>query len=137
MRERLFRIGVLMVLLAAGVPVQAQMEAPKPGPEVKKLDYFAGTWTLDGDMKPGPMGPGGKMTMTEHNEWMDGGFFVVSHSEFKGVMGNGSSIIFFGYDPEGKTYTYDEFDSAGTAGHSKGTLAGDTWTWTNDEKMGG
>ena len=40
----------------------AQTEAPKPVPEHKKLAVFVGTWTLTGDMKPGPMGPGGKMT---------------------------------------------------------------------------
>lgn len=36
----------------------AQTEAPKPAPELKKLDMFAGSWTLDGNMKSGPMGPG-------------------------------------------------------------------------------
>ncbi len=44
------------LLLAAAA--LAQMEMPKPGPEHKKLDMFAGTWTLDGDMKPGADGSG-------------------------------------------------------------------------------
>jgi hypothetical protein len=38
------------------VAARAQMEMPKPGPEHKKLDVFAGVWALDGDMKTSPMG---------------------------------------------------------------------------------
>ena len=64
------------LLLAA--TASAQMPpAPKPGPEHKKLEYFAGNWNCTGDLKPGPMGPGGKMTMSEDTKWMDGGFFEV------------------------------------------------------------
>jgi hypothetical protein len=113
------------------------MPTPKPGPEHKKLDYFLGTWTTDGDTKPGPMGPGGKVTGTTHNEWMAGGFFVVGHSDFKSPMGNGTGIAFTGYDANDKVYTYDEFDSTGEAVHAKGTVDGDTWTWNSDDKMGG
>jgi hypothetical protein len=137
MRPKLTQIGILVLMFAAVAPVRAQMEMPKPGPELKKLDYFTGSWALDGDLKPGPMGPGGKMTMTERDEWMDGGFFMTSHSEFKSGMGNGTAVSFMGYDPEEKTYTYDEYNSLGEAEHSKGTLDGDTWAWTSEEKMGG
>jgi hypothetical protein len=70
------------------------MQMPKPAPELKKVDYSAGTWIWEGDMRPGPMGPGGKMTMTEHNEWMDGGFFLTMDSEFKSAaMGSGSGAL--------------------------------------------
>jgi len=70
-------IVFLTLLFAFTVAARAQMQMPKPGPEHKKLDYFVGTWATDGDMKPGPMGPGGKFTGTSHDEWMDGGFFMV------------------------------------------------------------
>ncbi len=123
-----------MVLAAAAV---AQMELPKPGPELKKLDMFAGSWTLDGDMKPSPMGPGGKMTENEKCEWMEGGFFVVCHADFKSSMGNGSGLTVMGYAADDKAYTYREFNSWGEFTDSKGSVDGDTWNWTNDEKMGG
>lgn len=42
-----------------------------------------------------------------------------------------------GYDPEAKVYTYNEFNSAGEAERSTGNVEGDTWTWTNEAKMGG
>jgi hypothetical protein len=114
----------------------AQPEMPKPGPEVKKLEYFVGNWTSIGDAKPGPMGPGGKITVLEENKWLDGGFFVVIHSTVTGATGNGTSIAFLGYDPNDKVYTYDEFNSFGEANHSKGTVDGDTWTWLGDIKAG-
>jgi hypothetical protein len=114
----------------------AQMEMPKPGPEQKKLDLFAGSWTLDGDMKAGPMGPGGKMTENEKCEWMDGGFFLVCHSDFSGSMGQGKGVSYMGYSSDDKAYTYREFNSWGEFEDSRGAVDGDTWTWTSDEKMG-
>ncbi|MGH9513761.1 MAG: DUF1579 family protein [Terriglobales bacterium] len=120
--------------LIFGAQCFAQM--PTPAPELKKLDFLAGNWHDDADMKPGPMGPGGKMTMTEKNEWMQGGFFLVLHSTYDSPMGSGSGIAFMGYNPDAKQYTYDEFNSMGEANHSNGTVDGDTWTWLGDQKMG-
>ena len=70
MKNTLMTLAVLVLSTAAAV---AQMEMPKPGPEHKKLDMFAGSWTLDGEMKPGPMGPGGKVIENETCDWMEGG----------------------------------------------------------------
>src|SRR5438445_9810814 len=101
-------LAAWLVLASAAL---AQMEMPKPGPEHKKLDMFAGTWTLDGDLKPGPMGPGGKMTENEKCEWMEGGFFLVCHADFKSVsMGSGSGLSVMGYSSDDKAYTYREFN---------------------------
>jgi hypothetical protein len=130
----------LCVALAAFamISAQAQMPAMKPAPELQKLNYFTGTWTLEGNMKPGPMGPGGPMTETEKNSWMDGNFFLVSNSDFKSQsMGNGTETAFMGYDTDKKMYTYDAFNSMGEAEHSTGMFDGTTWTWTSDEHMGG
>ena len=122
------------VLAAAAV---AQMEAPKPGLEHKKLDVFVGTWTLDGDFKQSPMGAGGKMTENEKCEWMEGNFFIVCHADAKTSMGDASAIGVMGYSTDDKTYTYREFNSMGEFMESKGSLDGDTWTWTGDDKMNG
>jgi hypothetical protein len=123
-----------LVLTAAAL---AQMEMPKPGAEHKRLDMFAGAWTLDGDMRPSTMGPGGKTTESEKCEWMEGGFYLVCHTDFKTTMGNGSGISIMGYSTDDKSYTYREFNSWGEFTDSKGSVDGDTWTWVNDEKMGG
>lgn len=110
------------------------VSVPKPGPELRKLDYFAGTWIMNGEMKPGPMGPGGKMTETDRNQWMDGGFFLVVHSEFKTPMGDGSGVAYLGFDPNQNIYRYDEFNSMGDAIHSRGEVDGDTWIWSGERK---
>lgn len=115
----------------------AQMPVPKPGPEHKKLGNFAGSWTLEGDIKAGPMGPGGKMTEMEKCEWMEGEFFLICHTDFKSAaMGNGAGLSVMGYDTDAKNYTYRAFNSWGEFENAKGSLDGDTWTWTSDEKFG-
>jgi hypothetical protein len=128
---------ILAAALMLATAAMAQMETPKPAPELKKLDVFVGTWALDGTMKPGMMGPGGTMTENEKCEWMEGGFYLVCHSDYKSSMGNGVGLSVMGYSSEDKAYTYREFSSDGEFVDSKGALDGDTWTWTNDEKMGG
>jgi Protein of unknown function (DUF1579) len=110
---------------------------PPPAPELKKLDYFVGTWSMDGDVKPGPMGPGGKSTGTSKYEWMDGNYFLVAHGTFGGVMGEGSETSYMGYDSGKNAYTYDAFNSIGMHETATGKLDGDTWTWLFDENMGG
>jgi len=125
-------LAASIVLSASAV---AQNQPPKPGPELKKLDMFVGSWTLDGNMKPGMMGPGGSMTESEKCEWMEGGFYIVCHSDYKSSMGNGVGLSVMGYSPEEKAYTYREFNSFGEFDDSRGTVDGDTWTWTNEEKM--
>jgi hypothetical protein len=131
---RLATISMAALLLTTAA--MAQTPAPKPGPDVKKLDVFAGRWTLDGNMKSGPMGPGGPMTESETCEWMDGHFYLLCHSDYKSSMGNGVGLSVMGYAPDDKAYTYREFSSFGEFDDARGTLDGDTWTWTDDEKMG-
>ena len=128
--------AALLIITLWLAPAFAQ-GPPKPGPELQKISYFVGNWTSEGDMKAGPMGPGGKVTIQEEGKWMDGGFFVVFHSTFKTAVGNGTGIALMGYDPQESVYTYDEFNSMGEAEHAKGTLDGDTWTYTAEEKMNG
>jgi hypothetical protein len=129
---------ILAAWLALAAAAVAQMEMPKPGPELKKLDVLVGTWTLDADMKPGAMGPGGKVTETEKCEWMEGNFFLACQIDYKSTaMGNGSGASYMGYSTDDKAYTYREFNSWGEFADSRGSVDGDTWTWTSDEKMGG
>lgn len=129
----------LIGFLACGVFATAQTATPMPtpAPELKKLDYFVGTWKSVGELKPGPMGPGGKLSGTDHNEWMPGHFFLIFHSTETSPMGHAVGTAYMGYNSEDKNYTFDAFNSMGEAEHAKGTADGDTWTWTLTEKMGG
>ena len=132
------RTGMILVAWSVlATAAMAQMDMPKPGPEHKKLDIFAGSWTLEGEFKPGPMGAGGKMTENEKCEWMDGSFFLVCHADAKTSTGDASAVSVMGYSNDDKAYTYREFNSMGEFMESKGSLDGDTWTWTGDDKMNG
>ena len=113
---------------------------PKPGPEHQRLGYFVGTWTSEGEMMASPFGPGGKMTSKDTCDWYDGHFAVVCRSEGKSPMGTSKSIGILSYSPEEKVYTYYATDSSGTMPMTsvpKGTVQGDTWTYTDEGLMGG
>ena len=135
---KLAAMSVVFAVLVSGVFVTAQgPPTPTPPPELKKLDYFAGNWRAEGELKPGPMGPGGKFTETTHSEWMPGHFFLVERTTASGVVGHLTEIAYLGYDTRDKAYTYDAFNSMGEAEHARGSVEGDTWTWTSTENMGG
>ena len=129
---------VLAIILLAGSAL-AQMAA-KPGPEVKKLDYFVGTWTAEGTIPPGPWGAGGKFSVTHTNEWIAGNFFVESRTEFEmpsALGGDRQSTGILGYDTEKNVYTSTEFTSQGGRDVAQGSVNRDTWTWTSSEKFEG
>jgi len=130
---------LLSTLILFTASAWAQM-APKPGPEVKKLDYFVGSWTVEATVGQGPWGAGGKFSSTETNEWMPGSFYVEGHSDFKmppELGGDGKATSYMGYDTNENVYTYDEFNSQGRREISKGTFSGDTWTWNSKQNYDG
>ncbi len=136
--KRSFVILFVLIAILAG-SAYAQMGPPTPAPELKKLDFLAGDWTTEGTFVPGPPGtPPSKFTATDHTEWMDGNFFLVSNSDanLEG-MGKVKGLVIMGYDPDQKVYTYRSFNSMGQSEYSTGKVDGDTWTWTGDEHYGG
>jgi hypothetical protein len=142
MTKQLARLGacvVSLVGLPVGLMAQAPPAAPKPGPEHKRLEYFVGTWTTEGEIKPGPMGPGGKMTSSDSCEWFDGGFTVICRGQGTTPMGPSKSLGMLGYSADEKVYTYYGIDSSGMSMTTvpRGTLTGDTWTYTDESQMGG
>jgi uncharacterized protein DUF1579 len=140
MRRSLGILGAYAAMAVAGLQVAAAQgpEAPKPGPEHARLGYFVGKWTSEGEMKPGPMGPGGKMQSTDNCEWFEGRLSVICHSEGNGPMGPSKSIGILSYSPEEKAYTYYGADNyMSMTSVPKGTVRGDTWTYTDESKMGG
>jgi hypothetical protein len=110
---------------------------PPPGPEHKKLGVFVGTWKDEAEMKPGPFGPGGKLSLTETCEWFTGGFSVVCHTETTGFMGDVTALTLLTYDAEDKVYRLYEFNSMGRSGAAKGTVDGDIWSFDGEVKMDG
>ena len=135
-------LAVCVVLAVGGLQVLSAamaQQAPAPGPENKKLGYFVGKWTTEGELKASPMGPGGKITSTDTCEWFDGGFAVICRSDGTTPMGPSKSVGIMGYSPEEKVYTYYGLDNTNMAMTSvpHGTVEGDTWTYTDEAMMGG
>jgi len=139
MRTKLVILAVGLVLSSAVALAQAPGEKPKPGPEHKKLGYFVGKWTMDGDTKPNPFMPGGKVTSKDTCEWFEGGFAVLCRSEGKGPTGPMKSLGIMGYSTEEKAYTYYGLDNGPMAMATvpRGTLEGGSWVYNDETKMGG
>ena len=136
--KRYLSTAVLAVLLF-GATASAQMQHAAPAPELKKLDYFAGDWNVETDIKAGQFGPGGKMTGTDHLEWMQGNYFMIMHSTFSSqTMGSGIEYAVFGYDSNKKQYTYESFSSEGEHEVATGNpdADGKVWTWYSSSGMG-
>jgi Protein of unknown function (DUF1579) len=131
-------LGLILIVTARSA--SAQMGPPTPAPELNKLDYFSGSWTIEATIGQGPWGNGGKFSATGTDEWMKGNFFLIGHSDFTlpaEFGGGGGAVVILGYDPDKKVYTEDRFDSHGQHQKSVGTLTGDTWTWTSQNNYNG
>jgi hypothetical protein len=141
MRRALLTLAAATALILTGISVAdaQEQQPPQPGPEHKRLSFFVGKWRGEGEIKPGPMGPGGKMTSTDTCEWFEGNYSVVCRYEGSGPSGPSKGIGIIGYNPEEKVYTYYGVDntSMNMASVPKGTVKGDTWTYTDQGTMGG
>src|SRR5258707_4694184 len=128
MKGRIVLVWFVLAALSVITVAQAPSQMPQPGPEQKRLQYYGGTWTAEYEMKAGAMGPGGKMTSTDHTQMLPGGFFAVSHTDGKGSMGELHGVAIMGYDSEGRVYRHDSYNKFGEPEHFKGTVQGETWT---------
>ena len=146
MKSMISAVAALFVLTAAvvaqapprqtrGRPKTAAAQAPqarKPGAEQKRIGYFAGQWTFQGEAKPSPMGPGGKITMTETCEWFAGGFQLVCRSKGTGPMGPGTSQSVMAYDTGRKSYSVSRHQQHGDTIFVRGNVDGKVWTYVDD-----
>jgi hypothetical protein len=137
MRLKLTLLCTILLTLVVMVLAQEPPKMPTPGPEQQRLKYFVGKWNYDFTMKASPYGPAGKVTGTDQNEMMPGGFFLISHSRGKGTFGELRGLAIFGYDGDDSVYTYYSVNNWGEKEISTGTVEADTWIWNADSKMGG
>lgn len=82
------------------------MQAPKPGPEMDKVKFLIGAWTLDGEYLKSPMIPqGGKSTGWYKAALGPGGFSVIADFEGDGPLGKEIGHQVFSWDPKQNGYT--------------------------------
>jgi hypothetical protein len=131
-------VGVSLLLVAAAFAAADEPLMPQPTPEHEALAVWTGTWSGQGEMKPGPFGPGGKMTWTEECTWFEGSRFnVVCKSDGTSPAGPMKGLAIIGYSPGKQVYTHYGVDNTGWSGYSEGTREGDSWTFRSSEEMGG
>lgn len=122
-------LGVMLFTGALGA--QQPPATAKPGPEQKRLGYFVGDWSFQGEAKESPMGPAGKFSATESCSSF-GGFHVVCRSKGTGPRGASTGQATMSYDAARKTYTYHAISSLGDVFFVRGQVDGKVWTWTDD-----
>jgi len=112
-----------------------QPGAPGPSPQQQKMGYFVGDWSLAGTMKLSPTTPPASFSGTEHGEWIPGSFFVETHTKTKGPLGDVRATRVMEYSADKQVYTYNVYNSLGEQQLALGEVAGNTWTWTAEEKL--
>ncbi len=134
-----FAASLAAVLLAvvAAPPAGAQAPATTPGPEHERLAYFVGEWTMEGEAKDGPLGPGGPLRTTESCSWFPGGFHVVCRSRGTTPRGEGESQAVMSYDASRQTYTYHGITSFGDVFFVNGRREGSAWIWEDEMTIEG
>lgn len=134
-----FSAAMLCLLLAAGAAWAEETPAmPEPTEGHKALEMFVGHWMGQGQMAPGPYGPGGPAQWKEECSWFgDTQFHVVCHSKGEGPIGPIRGLGIMGYDAANDVYKHYGIDSTGWMGDSKGRREGDTWTFEGQEVLEG
>jgi uncharacterized protein DUF1579 len=125
------------ILCTATALAQSRSAPPKISAEAKKLSVFVGKWTAEGEIKPGPMGPGGEMLITRSCNWTYDGIGVLCH-EIDTIPGVGkvSHVILMSYDAHTSDYVLFNASNMGHIRICRGMVSGDVWTWTGEHTMG-
>src|SRR5574340_622422 len=125
------RVVVACLPLALAVcPVFAQAPTAKPGPEVQRLGYFVGRWSLAGEFKTEPLG---KYAGTMACEWFEGGFVLICKGSSDGVRGAGSEMHILSYSAQDKAYNWYSVGTMGAARMVRRmTVEGKKWICDSD-----
>jgi hypothetical protein len=107
----------------------AQPPAPKPDPQIKQLSALVGRWTYEGEYKPGPLGPGGKITGEYTGQMILKGFFFEGRETEKGAMGETHNVEIDACDPANKNFISNFYQDDGSRFLGTVTVSGNTITW--------
>ena len=138
MRRFVVLFLLLMVAFVSVVQAQTPATAPKPDPEVKKMQPWVGHWTYEQEYKAGPLGPGSKVTGESKVAWILGGFFQEAWSKEKGAKGMSQTLEIDGYDSVNKKFTYAVFLDDGNTTSGTFSLSSTTeWSFEGKLSAGG
>lgn len=127
---------LILVHIASGQADTAQ--APKPGPEVRRLSYYVGTWIGKGETKDGPFGAAGKLSSRMSCEWFAGGFHLVCRGEERGPTGKRAFLNIKTYDEKTKAYSEYGISNFGESEYqTSGSMVGNKRTFIFDTDVEG
>ena len=121
------RMAVALLLLLFTASIQAQVQAPKPGPEYKTYEVWVGDWTYEGEAKETPLGPGGKFSGKSTVRWILSGFFLEYRAQEQGPLGDLEIVEFDWYDAATKRYPYQGYMNNGEVYSATATVSGSVW----------
>jgi hypothetical protein len=105
----------------------AKHEAAIPNPALEPLRVLVGEWSTVGSHPKLP----GKLHGHTTFEWLEGGAFLIAHSEIE-EPGVPTGIFIFGSDDDADAFTVLYFDERGVSRHYKATLRDNIWKmWRN------
>jgi hypothetical protein len=107
---------VLVAMLGIGLPAQQSstekpasppaIQAPQPGPEMQRLNFLLGDWTMDGEYLKSPMtGNGAKQTGWYKAHLGPGGFSIIADFEADSSLDNEIGHELLTWDPKKDAYT--------------------------------
>ena len=133
------RISILLFFLvvSSATAMRAQAPAPKPDPALKKLGVWVGHWAFDGEQKPGPLGPGSKVTGEGNCHTILGGFFLQCQVSGKVAESEMRVLEIYGYDAVNKDFPAEWYFGDGSRASWMLTIAGNTSTWAGKWTMAG
>jgi len=137
MRRFLVLFFILIVGFVSAVQAQTPAAPPKPAPELKQLRVLVGHWTYEGEYKPGPLGPGGKITAEYNAQWKLGGFVLEAFAAEKSDTGTTHFLEVDEYNPKDKAINWTSWTSDGTRMWGAITVDGNTITWEGKFTAGG
>lgn len=127
MKQLVLSTSALLLLTVS----TAIAQAPKPGPEVRKLEAWVGTWRYEGDAKASPMGPAAKIAGTQTGRMVMNGFAFEWKGEEKGPFGGVEWGEMDVYDAASKSYPYFGYQNDGTTWTGSNVVSGNMWKSTS------
>lgn len=129
--------GLLVVCVTTALQAQAPPSAPKPDPALKKLHVLAGHWTYEGEYKPGPLGPGGKIIGEYSGQAILGGFFFEGREVEKGSTGEMRNLEIDEWNPASNNFASNIYQDDGSRFLGTLSVEGNTVTWAGKFTVAG
>src|SRR5262252_1679912 len=98
------RFVVVLAVVAMGVSFLMAQTSSQSQPPRERLNYFAGTWNIEIQMKTGALNSRAYFA-TEHNEWVPDHSLLLSRPEGDVTIPAGGLTV-MGYNAAKNAYTY-------------------------------